>query len=250
MNIKSDERLTQKELAKRIGASESSFKRNKDQILLELSNHLEYEVEYKGRATIYHILEVYDEDYMYQRKNQKQLEERDRIFKASITETVQEQDVNTARNVGRILNKEWPEVKDLGYTENTTYEYVRTRMREWFGYKVEDANAFDRLDKDSKRLGYIKDKIWCHLDEKNLVYIPLEQEQIEYFYEALGDASEYKQMVVDIINDYEADLYTEEDMIAALKEFKNNKYAAAKKMFKNKYGYYPIKVPQYVLFER
>ena len=102
MKFYKGEKLNTKELIKRIGISERTWKSNRKDILLALFNSCEYEATYKGRAIIYHFLK--DGEYSYKRKSHKSsvaAQKRDKIFESAIIKILIDQPLNTAVNVKR-----------------------------------------------------------------------------------------------------------------------------------------------------
>ena len=165
--------------------------------------------------------------------------------------------LNTAMNVSRILKEEWKEVRDLNYTDGTLYEYVRVRMRKWFGYNQNDKGTFEDVEDMKQRKGYIAKKVWCILDNSSYqnhnVYKPLSQEQIDDFYSMFRSYRKDQrvvQMQAKINGDYQAGNITKEDRDKAVGQISSSSFILAKKEFKGKYGSYPIYASMYVLYER
>ena len=216
--------------------------------MLALANSCEYEVEYKGRSVIYHFLK--DGEYNYTRKSSIAATIRDEAFEAAILEIISEMPLNTAANVTRIILEDWPEVTSLGYTKGTIYEYVRVRMRKWFGSAIGDNGSFEDLEDMNMRKGYIERKVWCRLDSVINVYIPMPEEQIDEFIELVQKhLKEIKKQEVKILADRDAGTITREECNEALGDLSFEKYTAAKREFHAKYDYYPICVPEYKLYE-
>lgn len=251
MTVVKDERLETKELIQKMGISDKTWKTNKKDILVALADSCEYEVEYKGRSTIYHFLN--DGEYEYQRKNKAasaKEQARDAAFESAIVEIISEQPLNTAANVARIMNGYWPEITDLGYTEGTVYEYTRVRMRKWFGKSVNDNGTFEDLEDMNMRKGYINDTVWCKLDKENSVYIPMNEAEIDDFINMVSaNLKAIKKEEVNLLASFDAGTITKEEYNAQSGELRYEKYTNAKNEFRAKYGYFPIKVPEYVLYE-
>ena len=250
MTVVKDERLNTKELIQKIGISEGTWKSNKKDILLAIADCCEYEVEYKGRATIYHFLS--DGEYDYKRKTRAVTVDaaaRDKAFEDAIVETISEQPLNTAANVARILKSEWHEVTDLGYTDGTIYEYTRVRMRKWFGKSVNDNGTFEDMEDMNMRKGYINDTVWCKLDLENNVYIPMSEAEIDDFIKMVKDnLKAIQKEEINLLASFDAGTITQDEYRTLSGDLRYEKYTAAKNEFRAKYGYFPIKVPEYVLY--
>lgn len=244
MNFQKNELLSTEELYKRLGITKDYWKKNRKEILIELSNIYEYEVIYEGRKIIYKFNNKIG-NYLCS------ADKRDKAFEDAILEILQEQPLNTAANVARIIIKEWHEVTDLGYTEGTIYEYTRVRMRKWFGVSIEDKGSFEDMEDMNMRKGYINKKVWCMADINDNVYEPMSQEQINEFIEIVkSNLKLIEEKEISLLADFDAGLITKEEYKEAAGFIKFERYTVAKAEFSKKYGFYPIKVPEYVLYER
>lgn len=252
MKFYKGEQLNTKELIKRIGISHGTWDNKRKDILLALSNSCEYEVIYKGRAIIYHFLK--DGEYSYERKSQKSsvaAQKRDAAFESAIIETLTDQPLNTAANVKRIIVDDWPEVTNLGYADSTVYEYTRVRMRKWFGKDKYDNGSFEDMKDLKERKGYIKDKVWCYLDSENNVYIPLSKEQVkEFVHMLIKNLKDIEQKEINLLADLDAGTITKEEYKEISVDLRYDKYISAKSSFRDKYGYFPINVPEYIVWRR
>lgn len=252
MKFFKNEQLSTKELIGRLGVSEGTWKKRRKDILFELANLYKYEVIYSGQARYYHFLEDGEFEYHHKRKV-KDLSangiERDKAFESAIIETLTDQPLNTAANVKRIIIEEWPEVTKLGYAESTTYEYTRVRMRKWFGKDEDDNGSFENMEDLKMRKGYIKRKVWCRLDINNNVYIPLPKEEIDDFIYMLRiNLMEDEDDEIKLLADFDAGTITKEEYDEESRALKYGSYVSAKESFKDKYGYFPIKVPEYIVY--
>lgn len=249
MKFLKGEKLSTKELIKRIGISERTWKSNQKDILLVLSDSCEYEVIYKGRAIIYHFLK--DGEYSYKRKSQKSSAAaavRDEAFESAIIETLTDQPLNTAANVKRLIIDDWPEVIDLGYADSTVYEYTRVRIRKWFGKDKYDNGSFEDMQDLKERKGYIKDKVWGYLDSENNVYIPLSKEQVkEFIHMVVKNLRDIEQKEIELLADLDAGTITKEEYKDMSEDLHYDRYTSAKSSFRDKYGYFPINVPEYIV---
>lgn len=247
MEIYAGDRLSTKDLIKKLGISEATWKRNRKDILKNLADSYVYEVEYEGRKTFYKFISTTGE---YKTKT----EERDEAFETAIIGTLQEKPLNTAKNVSRLINNKyyWPEITSLGYTEGTVYEYTRVRMRKWFGKDEKDTGSFENMEDLKERKGYISQKIWCMLDSEANEYIPMSQEQIDFFLKTVREnfaMAQKEQFEIDIFANFDAGLIDAKERDEKIGEYRYSLYAAAKRAYKERYGHYPIKVPEYVVYE-
>ena len=247
-----NEQLSTNELIKRLGISEGTWKKRRKDILFELANLYEYEVIYKGQARYYHFLEDGEFEYYHKRKSQKSsviAQKRDVAFESAIIETLTDQPLNTAANVKRIIIEEWPEVTRLGYAESTTYEYTRVRMRKWFGKDEDDNGSFENMEDLKMRKGYIRRKVWCRLDINNNRYIPLPKEEIDAFIHILRiNLMEDEDDEIKLLADFDAGTITKEEYAKESSALRYGSYVCAKESFKEIYGYFPIKVPEYIVY--
>lgn len=235
------ERLNTKEVYQRLGISDKTWKKNRKDILTELSNIYEYEIEYEGRTTIYHFIK---------RVGEATQSPRDEAFENAILSTLYFQPMNTAANVARIIQKEREDINCMGYENGTVYEYTRVRMRKWFGNNENDRGDFEDMEDMKERKGFIEEKVWCMLDAEYNDYIEMSQEQIDYFMKSIKDSFKTDtEMEVKLLADYDAGVISKSELDKALGDLKVAGYAAAKKAFRAKYGKFPIKVPVYKIYE-
>lgn len=235
------ERLNTKEVYQRLGISDKTWKKNRKDILTELSNIYEYEIEYEGRTTIYHFIK---------RVGEATQSPRDEAFENAILSTLYFQPMNTAANVARIIQKEREDINSMGYENGTVYEYTRVRMRKWFGNNENDRGDFEDMEDMKERKGFIEEKVWCMLDAEYNDYIEMSQEQIDYYMKSIKDSFKTDtEMEVKLLADYDAGVISKSELDKALGDLKVAGYAAAKKAFRAKYGKFPIKVPVYKIYE-
>lgn len=245
MQFTKGESLTTKELIKRLKISKNTWYSNKDTILAGLSQALDYSVQKKGSSVIY-IIES-DGDYECNRKRCEKAKEKDKVFEDAIMTTLIAQPLNTAANVARIIKKDNTQIAELNYADSTLCEYIRNCIKDWFGTEIEEPNPLN--EKPENRKGYIAQKVWCLFDEQYSIYTPMPQSQVEEFinitnqYIGTTESTEIK-----LLADYSAGSITKEEFASALGELKHLEYTNAKKQFKDKYGYYPIKVPKYLVY--
>ena len=214
------------------GVSKDTWKRKKNELLENLSYYYVYEVEYSGRNINYKIMEKLGDYQPIQKKGAK----RDEAYENGIIQVISEDNIQTAANVARRLQKEDAAVKALNHSSGTVYEYTRTRMRNMFGTKVNEGGS----------KGMISNKVWCRLDADNDCYVPMSEEAITKFFEIYSQSQEVrKEFELEIFCDYQNGMLTKEEMYQAIGERNFQAYLGARESFKEKYGYFPIKVPVY-----
>ncbi len=203
-----------------------------------------------GNKVIYHFLT--DCEYEYTRKAKAVSAKtiaRDKAFEDAILEIISEQPLNTAANMTRIIKDDWPEVTCFGYTDKTLYEYVRQRTRKWFGRAIGDNGSFDDVEDMNMRKGYIARKVWCKLDAGYNIYKEMPQEQVDDFISMVKKhIREAENDDINLMADKDAGTISDEEYSKMSSSLRYDRYVAAKQEFKEKYGYYPIKVPEYRLY--
>jgi hypothetical protein len=224
-----------------LGISKSTWSRRKDEYLTSLSQAYEYEVTYKGRSVLYTFTKQIGD---YQKpENKRSREKNDAVIHKFIKEVIEEDNLQTAANMGRRAFESFAkdvktEVAELGLKESTVKEYIRLQMREMFGTKINQGGTD----------GYISEKIWCRLNAEYNVYEELTDEVIKDYYDIVQTVkSEIKKEDVCMFEDYQNGLISREEYGEMLINYNTNLFAEAKKMFSAKYGFYPIKVPRYQL---
>ena len=124
----------------------------------------------------------------------------------------------------------------LNHKEGTVYANTRANMRVMFGTGENSMGTEGRIAK----------KIWCRKEKDWNRYVPLTDEEVNAFfdlYKAKTDSN--KKYEMEIFNDYQIGLITKEEMNAAIGDRGLACFILAKDEFKDKYGFYPIKVPVY-----
>lgn len=237
MDLEINKIYSTKDIIKFLGVSESKWKKERDELLTHLSNFYEYEVIYDEadhRKRNYHIISQLAEYKEYVSLKRKDLQKRDKLFESEIMETIESDNLQTAKNISRIIDDN---IKaEFDYQSGTIYEYTRLRVNEWFGKGNHKAGT----------KGMITEKIWCYLDEEHNFYVPLDDNQISEFFSLYGEQKrEHFKPELDIMSDYENGLITKEEMTKQIGDSCFSCFSQAKKLFKKKYGYYPIKVPKY-----
>lgn len=220
-----------------MGISKSTWNHSRDKYLNNFRLYYEYEVQYEGRSTNYHIIKKLD-DYK-KPPNKRSREQRDQVYTEKIVDVIKKDNLQTAKNVSRIIKDE-DEIKAFHNKDSTVYEYTRLRMAEMFGRGLH-ANGTH---------GQITEKIWCQLDRNNNRYIPLSDEMIKAFcdlFAAEKDTSTEAEL--DLINDFHIGLITKEELAERIGEIGITDYISARKKFNEKYGFWPFKVPVYGLDE-
>lgn len=240
MIIRESDILSTNEMKKFFNVSDSKWKRNKNKLLKHFGNYFEYEVLYQGRNINYHIIKEI-KPYQEPTKERKS-EKRDRDYEKNIIKVIEKDDIQTAMNVSRII-KDYEDIKAYNHKETTIYEYTRVQMRNMFGTEVNQGGT----------RGIIERKIWCKLLIEENRYEELNEEEIQDFYNIFKKTKdEIKENELEIFSDFQNGLITKEEMNEQIGYCGYECFLTARKIFKSKYGFYPIKVPQYVIsaFER
>lgn len=234
MEIRVGDILTTGQMQEYLGVSINVWKRKKNELLENFSKYYEYEVEYKGRATNYKIIKKLDDYQAIQKKSEK----RDQVYEDGIISIINEDNIQTAANVARRLEKEDQDVISLNHTSGTIYEYTRVKMRNMFGTVVNEGGS----------KGMIVDKVWCRLNKEYDCYEEMTDEEIQKFFEIYNKSKDAnKENELEIFSDYQNGLITKEQMYEMIGESGFICYQSARNEFKDKFGYYPIKVPVYVV---
>lgn len=235
MELEEGKIYTTQQMQKFMGISKSTWDHRRDELLENFCLYYEYEVVYEGRSTKYHIIRKLGDYQKPLSKRSKEL--RDQIYEKEIVDVIERDNVQTAKNIARIIQKK-DEIQEYHHTEGTVYEYTRLRVASMFGKKVGEGGTH----------GEILEKIWCSADLEHNCYIPMSDEAIQKFYDCYSQSKEDgKQKELELLNDYQIGLIKKEELQEAIGEISLSNYIAARKCFYQKYGYYPIKVPVYGL---
>lgn len=232
-----------KELAEALGITYGSFKNRKNEYLDSLSRAYEYETSYKGRGIFYTFTSQITEYNGYERKNAR--EKNDAVIYKFIKEVIEEDDLQTAANMGRRAFESFAEgvktdVAKLGLTEGTTKEYIRLQMREMFGTQVGENNGGTD--------GFISEKVWCRLNAEYNVYEELSGDIIADYLNIVKETkAEIKLEAIDAYEDYMNGNISKQEWMEIAADTLGDMFKVSKQKFAAKYGYYPIKVPRYQL---
>lgn len=233
MNIYEGEIKSTKEMREFFGVNEDQWKKQKNKLLEHFSKFYEYEVKYSGRNINYHIIKKLAEYEPIPKKKDKN----DQLYESGIIRVIEEDNLQTAANVARILAIEDETIKKL-HKESTIYEYTRVRMRNMFGTAINEGGT----------RGMIEEKRWCKLIKADNVYEEMSQEHIDAFlllFSKMRDCG--KEDDLEILNDFHCGLISQAEMCKRIGYNSYMNYSTAKKMFADTYGYIPIKVPLYQL---
>lgn len=234
MNIGTGITYSTKEMMEFFGVSKDQWKRQKNKLLENFGYYYIYKVEYQGKKINYKIIEQLGNYQPPEKKSTK----RDNTYENGIIRVIEDDNIQTAANVARRLQKEDAAITSLNHSSGTVYEYTRVKMRNMFGTKVNEGGS----------KGMIVDKVWCRLDQDNNTYIPMSEEAIQKFFEIYSKSQEVrKEYELEVFSDYQNGLITKEEAFDAIGERAIMAFKGARDKFKQDYGYYPIKVPVYEL---
>ena len=236
MELKEDEVYSTKDMQYFFGVSKDTWKKKKDELLFHLSSFFEYEIEYDSkdyRKLNYHILKQLHEYEPPQRKSIK----RDLTYENKIIETIQSNNLQTAKSVSRTIKTE-PEIGEYNHKDGTVYEYTRLNMRKMFGTKVGESGT----------KGCILEKIWCRVDKEANLYIPMTENEIKNFHSIFSQYRKANQeKIATYYSDYKGGIITKEELNAAVGEVGISAFIDAQREFKATYNFRPLKVPIYCL---
>lgn len=236
MELFENDIYTTDEMISFFGVSKDIWKKKKEQLLFHFGSFYEYEVIYDKNDHRKKNYRIIKQLYEYEPPQKKSIK-RDKIYESQIKEVIECDNIQTASNVSRII-KDTDEIKELNHTEGTVYEYTRVRMRIMFGTKVGESGTSGR----------IVQKIWCRLDKDNNCYELLSDHQIQEFYKLFNEKKEaLNEEQLTLYCDYDNGLISKEELYERIGESGLSCYLEARKEFNKRYGFYPIKVPEYEL---
>lgn len=222
-----------KEMIRLFGVSESTWSHNRNKLLDNFKQYYEYDVKYEGRSTFYSILQKYGEYNKPLRKNDSS--KRDKVYSEEIVKVIKKDNVQTAKNVSRIIKDTEP-IALFNHKESTVYENTRLRMREMFGTDMLSGGT----------IGGMLDKIWCGLDHQTNTYLPLSDKLYDAFKEMMSaERKETIEPELELYSDFENGLIEKEEFYKSVAEINFRAFLTAQEAFKEKYGFRPIKVPVY-----
>ena len=239
MDLEVGKTYSPKELIEFFDISQSTWDHYKDKYLNNLSNYYEYEVNYNGRRRTYTIIKKLG-DYR-KPPNKRSSEHRNDVYQKEITEVIECDPIQTAANVSRIIN-EHEVIRAFKHTDGTVYEYTRLNMRTMFG---------NGRDIPFGTKGEITERVWCRLDADLFMYIEMKPEAIEAFKDILKRQRKKDSEYETTVNaDYQAGLISKEERDDLIGESSYSGYVAAQREFYMRYGYRPLKIPVYSIYER
>ena len=168
---------------------------------------------------------------------------KDDAYQPAIVDELRNHPLNTAANVARAI-KYQPEIRKFMYADGTHTEYTRQYMKSMFGSK---SNDYDFNSKERK--GCIRDKVWCRPNPDGVGYEPMSDEMVQSFKDLMKEEFSYREDdIAEICEEYEQGEITKKERDAEIGGLAYQYFANAKKIFSNKYGFYPIKVPYYEIW--
>lgn len=221
-----------RELIKELGISENQWNYRREEILDSLKFAYNYEIIIKGRSTYFVIKEQIGEFEKPLRKNAK--EKVEKVLQELAVDIIQKDNLQTAANLSRLV-EELPEIKKLNMKQPTLAKHFSSVLKESFGKEVNEGGT----------KGKISERVWCELDRTVNKYYPMSQEEIDYFFDLLHQQNQIYDSLVGL--DFEETKHLQTEELAAIGQKVVSSYRAAQEAFKLKYGYYPIKVPSFLV---
>ena len=227
---------TTDEMIKFFNVSKATWKKKKEQLLLHFGSFYEYEVEYDKSDYRKRNYTITKKLFDYEPPLKKSVK-RDNTYENKIIDVIENDNIQTAMNVSRLI-KDDTEIKEMNHKDGTVYEYTRVRMRNMFGTKVGERGT----------RGYIIEKVWCRFDEEHNCYNTLPQKDIDNFYKIFeSEKDTIKEEQLTALSDFTNGLITREELNEYIGHLNILSFRSARDTFKEKYGFYPIKVPVYEL---
>lgn len=256
MFFKKGDTFTTTEFIKKLGCSERTWKRKKEEILTAFGKVIDFSIIKLGRKINYIILS--DGEFEYERKKDIS-EERNKVFQDTIVEVVREQPLNTAANVSRVITRKQLPPTQFGYSDGTQYEYTRTNMKEIYDGELDFSKSAEEVKEKAaiRRRGHIEEKIWCRYDKENLKYIPMPEDEkkiwLEIMHSKFNKVEKQIEKREDVVADYMAGTITKEEKraryAAIVDDEDEQAFISACQEFKEQYGYRPAKIPYYITYE-
>lgn len=231
---------TQTEMLQQFGIAASTFKRRRKDYLTSFELAYKFSIEQRGNHVIYTFHYKYHDWEKPPRNNQTEAyKEQIKIFIRSVIADTPS--LQTAANLNRIAwsSKESNEVTSLGLAQSTTEQYIRICLKEMLGSQPAT---------HGKEGAFLR-KAWARLDRQNNRYIELSQQLIDELIKLVHSKYDY-QTVKDNLDAYESMVsgeITQKEASEKISENMISQYILARKEFKEKYGYLPLKVPEYLL---
>lgn len=239
MELLEGAKYTTKQIQAFLNVSENVWYKNRDKLLLHLSKFYEYHIENDAddNRKIYYVVDNKLCEYEKPTKKVKEkIELREKVFNEEIDNVIEQDNLQTAKNVSRII-KDTDNVKQFLYKDGTVYEYTRLYMREGYGKNVGDIGTRGEIDR----------KVWCRFDPAHNRYIPLEQEDINTFFELFAQEQELNQeAVADYCSSLQLGEITQSEFDRQLGYLGYDAFLRAQRSFFEMTGYRPIKISVYV----
>lgn len=224
---------TRDELIATLDISKTTFTRSKDEIENEFQKYWNYKV-LSLRPRIYQVFDMIQPYVPIDRK---------KIIREEAHKIIQKQPINTGTNVSRILAENNKKIQKFNYASSTLKLYTSKEVTSMYGRYKEQIPSFEEIQEG--RVGYIDRYYWSRLDAQNNTYIPLTDEQINYFYESLklDDTSKAQ---AEYITMYRQKEISKEEYTEKMIGIAEVHYDLGIKIFKEKYGFVPILAKHYV----
>ena len=235
------------ELSKALGIDRKTFSRNKDRILLEMTEAYDYQTTYTASGRISKII-IKDKhyDYKYEAMNKKKKAEKDKLYEEIIPEIIREQPLNTPANISRVVQAHYHEITNITKSEYTIYSDCLHKTHKWYGKNEYDKPEFE--EEMNIRKGRIINRVWA-IKKNELEYEPLTEEQTKelkaLFKQFVYESKEGQKEEEFILAEYDNGNISKEECKSRLGDLRFNSFDMAKKEFQKKYGGYPIYVNEY-----
>lgn len=240
LNLKNGDIISLQELKKSLDISQPTWQRRKDKILQDMGDFYDYTIkEEQGKQTLIIINEVYNENcqYYYSRKGNEKADKAKGILWDYIIEKVEAKQLISGAQIGRHFKK----IDRKKEFEDFSEQWIARQVA-----KMLKLNYQNNFTKTEGVVGSVIDNILVTLDKVSNKYIPLTEEEKDFFFSNMNQKlnEEWSQKIISTIYCEDSPL-SEEEKLELKGKVLDFSWERAKNVFAEKYGAIPFVIKQY-----
>lgn len=224
--IELNKKYSTKEISKIFNISYGSFRNNREEYEKHLNRFYDVEIEHKGNATFYTFKEKLYPYVSY--REYKKIQKNNTII-SSIKQTIKKDNRQTGSNIARVIIVD-NQIQALDLELSTLTVYVREQLRELIKQKYY----------------FLGDYRWCYLDRSKNKYVLMSDEEIIQLRSYFNNRDiENQEEEENILAEQEQGIITSSEANKKLGFLRKGIFIKGREDFKDKTGFWPIKVPVY-----
>lgn len=241
-----EKEYSRKEISTLLGITSKTLSNTKAKYLNYLSTFCTFQILDEGkRNERYKIIDILVEDHEIVSMRENRKLKKTKNYSKAIVKSIEKSPIRTYINISRSISN-IPDIIELKYKESTRYKYVSEFMKIFFGPVICDGHGHF----PGGLLGTVKWKIWCYWNEDTGNYVPMSDEDNNFFHQCFRDAeNDIDEQRLEICAAYRQKEITKEERDEQLGDIEYNTYLLGRQKFFEEKNYVPECVPEYIFHE-